>query len=87
MADGEQLRRDPEGLQSSEGSDADDREDDRTGGASKAVVETRIVSPRGARVTETVFVLSSRASRLLEIRGEVPARGVSASAGRPGSRR
>ena len=38
-----------------------------------AVVETRIVSPKGARVTETVFVLSDRAKRQLEIKGEVPA--------------
>ncbi len=43
------------------------------GDAPGAVVETRVVSPKGARVTETVFVLSSRASRQLEIRGELPA--------------
>jgi hypothetical protein len=55
--------------------------------AKGAVVETKILSPKGARVTETVFILSSSASRQLEIRGEVPARRVSGSGWRPTSRR
>lgn len=38
------------------------------------VVETRVVSPRGARVTERVLVLSKDAAHRLEIRGEVPKR-------------
>jgi hypothetical protein len=42
--------------------------------AAQTIVETRVVSPKGARVTETVFVLSSKASARLEIKGEVPAR-------------
>jgi hypothetical protein len=77
MADGERLHGDPHGSEDSDGSPADD--------ASGAVVEAKIVSPRGARVTETVFVLSSRASRQLEIRGEIPACRVSGSGFRPSS--
>jgi hypothetical protein len=44
------------------------------GGSTGPVVEARIISARGARVTETVYVLSSGASSRLEIKGEVPAR-------------
>jgi hypothetical protein len=62
---------------------ADDNASDDEAGA---VVETKIVSPKGARVTETVFVLSSRASRQLEIRGEIPARRISGSGWRPTNR-
>jgi hypothetical protein len=44
------------------------------GGATGPVVEAKIISAKGARVTETVFILSSRAASRLEIKGEVPAR-------------
>lgn len=51
----------------------DESQDESTAPDSAAVVETKIVSPEGARVVETVFVLSRRAARQLEIQGEVPA--------------
>lgn len=47
---------------------------DQGSARSDSVVETRVVSPRGARVTERVVVLSERAAQRLEIRTKVPAR-------------
>jgi hypothetical protein len=38
------------------------------------VVATKVVSPKGARITEQVIVLSERAAARLEIKGRVPAR-------------
>jgi hypothetical protein len=47
---------------------------DQGSARSDSVVETRVVSPRGARVTERVVVLSEKAAQRLEIRTKVPAR-------------
>lgn len=38
------------------------------------VVETKVISPHGARVVERVIVLSKDAAQRLEIHGEVPKR-------------
>jgi glycosyltransferase involved in cell wall biosynthesis len=42
-------------------------------GLVRTVLESRIVSPPGARVTETVTVLSESAAKRLETKGEIPA--------------
>ena len=60
----------------------DGRHDDSNGALHAAspraleptVVSTKVVSPKGSRVTEQVIVLSERAAARLEIKGRVPAR-------------
>jgi hypothetical protein len=51
----------------------------KNGHATKAVVASKVVSKQGARVTETVFVLSRNASLRLQIKGELPERQKAAS--------